>query len=303
MSKSPIFLSVFAALLLLFSLGVSAQGGYGASSVSVTQSSLSIPLRGSATLGYNVTLASGGTWGTNLEVVNQAQLAADGITVSLTTAQGDPPFSGELSILTSISTAPGNYTMTLAATGDDPSVSNVAVNFDVVAAGAPTTVRSGYGTPAGGAYYPAPSGNLALISGALVALIAAVAAYLLFVSRSAIARLVYGGVALILAGIVVWLYGDYAGGLMQYVAGGGAAIALGILVWLYGDLRARAFRQRGATVLIGIGAIMMVAGTGAWLYGDYNGGGALYVWSGVALLAAGTVVWFCGDSMIRAAKK
>jgi hypothetical protein len=289
------FFAMFAAILLLSALCVSAQNGYGTSSISVTQSSVSLPLGGSATLGYNVTLASGRTWGTNLQVTNQAQLAAQGITISMTNAQGDPPFSGALSILTSHSTAPGNYTLTLAATGDDPSIANVTVRFSVVSAGpAPTTtVSQGYGL------YPSLGSGLALELYAAAAVIALAAALFMVKMKSAFARLVVLGVVLILEGIAVWLYGDYAGGLAAYIWGGFAAIALGIIIWLAGDYKGKMFSYSRPALFVALGVIVILAGTGAWLYGDY-GGVMQYVWDGVVAMLLGAIVWLYADYMIGA---
>ena len=117
---APIFLGSLFALAVL-SGAVHAQTGYGTSSIQMSPSGGVVTQGHPMSFNYTVNLASGGTWGTNLQVSNQAQLSAAGITVALTAASGDPPFSGRATITTSGSTTPGPYNVTLVATGDDPS--------------------------------------------------------------------------------------------------------------------------------------------------------------------------------------
>lgn len=44
------------------------------------------------------------------------------------------------------------------------------------------------------------------------------------------------------------------------------------------------------------GTALILLGTVAWLYGDYNGGLTAYIWGGVALIIIGAVVWLYSDA-------
>ena len=277
MARLSNFVAVFGAFLLLMSLSVSAQYGYGTSIISVSPNPVSVAVGAAAIVNYTVNLASGSTWGTNLVVVNQTQLAAQGITLGVSNPSGDPPFSGQLMIITTSSVAPRSYGLVLRATGDDPSASDVILMVNVASPAttsvAPTTTAAATTTAVNATnatttapvttqqtsvpttvpatttvapvYYP-PSNNLALYSSALIAVIAIAAAGLMLVKKSAFARLVFAGAALILIGTVAWLYGDYAGGLMQYIWGGVAAIILGIIVLAAGRPQGRGVQVREA---------------------------------------------------------
>ena len=132
-------------LALLFSIIPTmafAANGYGTSSIALTQSTVNVALGGAATVGYTVNLASGNTWGTNFVVVNQSQLEQKGIDLSPSVNSGEPPYSGTLSIQLSQYAMAGTYTAVLAATGDDPSASNVTLTIVVSSATPATTTPS-----------------------------------------------------------------------------------------------------------------------------------------------------------------
>ena len=243
-------------LVLALMPGVSAANGYGTSSISVARDTVSLAAGNSTTIGYAVNLASGSTWGTTLSVVNGSKLESSGITVSLSNPSGDPPYGGNMTVSVSSSTAPGNYTALLQATGDDPSANRTAVRIRIYApsqaatppsGAASTTGTSSAGNPLSTNVVPPPvsystTSPVALIAAVVVILL--VAGYLVAAMRSTPARLDIIGIALILIGVVVWLYGDYNGGLMQYIWGGVAAILLGTMIWIIGDYIAGAFRRR-----------------------------------------------------------
>ena len=117
-------LSALVAALLVLSLAAQltfSQNAIGTSTVSVSNANVTVSRGSSASDTYTVSLASGSTWGTSLNVVNVGALAQMGITVSLTNSYAEPPYSGTATISVSNTTEPGNYTVQLDASGDDPS--------------------------------------------------------------------------------------------------------------------------------------------------------------------------------------
>ncbi len=172
--------------------------------------------------------------GTNLGVVNNNQLASQGIMVSLSNPSGDPPFSGTMSISTSSSTQPGSYAIVLSATGDDPSISNAtyilsvlspasstttAATTSVSGGGQSTTIQQTTSQPSttvqqqttipynyntgGGIYSGATSGsNTMLVPFVLAILIILGTLYGLRLWKSMLTRLIIFGTALILIGTV-----------------------------------------------------------------------------------------------------
>ncbi len=95
--------------------------GYGTSSITLNPPNGTVTIGTSTATSYTVSLATGGVWGTNLEVQNSAELAHSGITVTISNPSGDPPFSGDATMNVSSSALPGTYNVTFVATGDDPS--------------------------------------------------------------------------------------------------------------------------------------------------------------------------------------
>ena len=223
MTYAGIVLALLASALLL--LQAQAATGYGTSSISLANSSVSLPPGGSAAVGYTVNLPSGNTWGTTLNVVNAAQLSAQGITVVASNPSGNPPYSGRLTIPAAASAKAGSYSVVLNVTGDDPSTSNATLTIDLAAGATTTAVSQSYG----------PHGLLlyALIAEIVVVLIGAGVA--MTRKKAPTSRLILLGVALILIGTGVWLYGDYSGSLAAYIWSGVALIAIGVIVWLIGD--------------------------------------------------------------------
>ena len=253
------YILAFVSILLFSSLSY-AQYGYGTSTVTVNQSSVTLNAGASAQVSYSVNLASGNTWVTNFVINNQAQLSSQGITPSASKSSGDPTFSGVLAITVSSSTKAGSYTIALSATGDDPSTSNTNVTLNVMAPATATIKQNSTNTTAATTapttaasttlpatvyttvnYYNSTSsypsyslGKLApfLIAAIIIILVGALAETR---KKSPASRLVILGVVLILLGIVVWLYGDYSGGNFTYIWSGVALIIIGTLVWLFGD--------------------------------------------------------------------
>jgi hypothetical protein len=313
--------------VLAFSLlmvNIASAYGYGTSSISLGTYSASVVAGAGTSTSYTVNLASGSTWGTTLSVVNNNQLASQGIMVSLSNPSGDPPYSGTMTISTSNTTAPGAYNITLAATGDDPSSSST--NF-VLAVSAPTSTPTTQTTTAPsvnnattaqttsmqqtttisqptttvnysstGAYYSSGNSTAQLAPSALIILLILGAIYGLFTWKTTAARLAVIGTALILIGTVAWLYGDYAGGLSAYIWGGFAAILIGTAAWTYGDAKGGTFKQ-SIGKLVWLSIILILIGAFGWAYGElYAPGMPVYWWGGAALLVIGTFVWVYGDA-------
>ena len=139
MRKTSINLYI-ALFLILFSGIFIAQGGYGTSSVSLTANSITVYPGNSATLGFNVTLASGYYWGTEMKAINKNP----GINISFNPSIGDPNYSGSAAISVSGSMKKGVYSLVLYASGDDPSINNVTllVNVPVSGTSSPTNSSS-----------------------------------------------------------------------------------------------------------------------------------------------------------------
>ena len=115
---------------LTVSVFMSAQSAYGASGTStieVPSLVLNITAGSSISTNYTVKLTSGTTWGTNI-----AYKSSSGISASFSVATGDPTYSGVMTVKVSSSVATGSYTLSLYATGDDPS-SNTNLTVNVAA--------------------------------------------------------------------------------------------------------------------------------------------------------------------------
>jgi hypothetical protein len=106
-------------------------GGKGTSTLSFDPPSLTIHQRASASAKVMVKLASGQTWGTQLD----AAALPTGVNVTFDPATGDPPFTSIMTVKAT-SAAPGVYMIRVRATGDDPST---PVQYKV------TIQRSAYG--------------------------------------------------------------------------------------------------------------------------------------------------------------
>ncbi len=229
------------AILCAFASISFAANGYGTSTISLSHSSIAISAGSSASVNYSVELATGNTWGTNLVVVNQNQLASQGISVSLSDPSGDPPFSGSLSVHAAASASAGTYSVVLAATGDDPSSSNATLTVSV--AKSPSQQNSN----SSGTSQPIYQANTPILANPLVVwgvvlLIVILAIIGLLAWRALPTKLIVVGVALILVGTWLWIYGDY-GAMSDYAWVGAAAILIGTLVWVYADFVSGAFRR------------------------------------------------------------
>ena len=313
---------IFLALLVMLPLAqLASAGGYGTSAISFTKASVSLAPGGSTTVGYNITIATGNTWGTTINIVNQAQLSAAGITVSLSNAGGpdsDPPWSGTMTITAASGAASGSYSVILNATGDDPTTSDATLSLAVASSSsssttstpassttavssttspttAPSTSSAPYissGTGSSGsssAYGSSGASMLAWETVIAVVVILIGLAVAVMKTKSPGAKLTELGVALILLGTAIWLYGDFSGGNFTYIYAGVLGLVLGTLVWLYGD---RAMLKKP---LIALGLILLVIGILLWLYSDFVSFSFTYLWAGVGLILLGTIVWIIGD--------
>ena len=110
-----------------------ASPGLGTSKITFNQSSLSIGKNATAYLQYNLSIASGNSWGTYMNIVNRAALKSYGISLNLSENFSTfPPFSGVLTVKTSAGAEPGNYTAIFNGTGDDPTTSNAEIKIAVI---------------------------------------------------------------------------------------------------------------------------------------------------------------------------
>lgn len=91
--------------------------GTGTSVLSINPQSLTVRQGRSATAKVTVKLASGKTWGTNL----QATALPSGVTVVFDPASGEPDFGSTMTVKVAATAPPGAYTIKVQATGDDPS--------------------------------------------------------------------------------------------------------------------------------------------------------------------------------------
>lgn len=144
MARIPFVYVLAAVFTALLSSSIAYAAGYGTSSITLNPSSGSVMAGQSVSVSYSVNLASGGTWGTSLQVSNQQSLSAQGINVTLSKAYADPPYSGTAEISTGASTAAGTYTITFLATGDDPSAS--PSNYTLTVSSAATTATTSVAT-------------------------------------------------------------------------------------------------------------------------------------------------------------
>ena len=126
---------------LIFIASVSFAQGYGTSYISFQPSSSVINQRvsNSINVSYTVSIASGGTWGTNLIVQNQAFLSTYNISVNISKPYGDPEFGG-IAKISANNAKPGIYNIIFVATGDDPSVKPANFSLTVQAPAAPTSL-------------------------------------------------------------------------------------------------------------------------------------------------------------------
>ena len=240
-----ISLLVFVTALSLLLSTTYAQYGYGTSSISLNSSSVSANAGSSFSIAYNVSLASGNTWGTTLSVRNSSRLGALGISTTLSKSSGDPPFAGVLTVTLSSSAAAGSYSIALTATGDDPSSQDAVLMLNVLAASGNSATNATGGMPynvsqqasqttAAPVYTQQSGPDFSVYLIAMIAII--IGGILAATKRQAIdARLIIAGVVLILIGTVLWLYGDFSGGNFTYIWGGVALILVGTATWLYGD--------------------------------------------------------------------
>jgi hypothetical protein len=102
-------------------LGAAAQDyggqGMGTSTLAFDPGALAVEPGKTATAKVAVKLSSGKTWGTAL----QATAIPAGVTVRFDPASGDPPFASTMTVTAASTAKPGEYSIKVQATGDDPS--------------------------------------------------------------------------------------------------------------------------------------------------------------------------------------
>jgi len=94
-----------------------AGGGMGTSTLSFDPQRIAVQQGGAASAKVTVTLASGGSWGTNLGVTG----VPTGVTISFDPASGDPTFTSTMTVKAAPAAESGTYAVKVQATGDDPS--------------------------------------------------------------------------------------------------------------------------------------------------------------------------------------
>jgi hypothetical protein len=158
MSRNIIF--ALALFSILGSLAFAQYGGYGASTTAATgigtstillnQSTLSMRPGQSALVSYTVKLASGNTWGTTISVANASALSLQGIGTSLSNTYADPTYTGTLTVTASAAAKAGNYSISMQATGDDPSSAPALLTLSILAQKntSTTTIKAAPAVPA-----------------------------------------------------------------------------------------------------------------------------------------------------------
>lgn len=311
------------ASMLLLSLSYAQPGGYGTSSITLSQYSVYLVNGGITNVNYSVNLASGNTWGTRLTIINGKALLSDGVSTTLSKNYSNPTYTGVLTINVAQSAPKGTYQIILNATGDDPSSNVTTLTLIVAAPGNTTTIQNVTKVSAtttavpivqattsvppantvASEFYGLTEAQALLLLGIIASIVAA--GILMFVFKRGPARLDVWGVALIVIGTIIWLYGDFMYGNTTYIWTGVGVLLLGVLIWLVGDGMGGAFKKFGLpTALLSLGVILIVAGTAVWLYADLIlYGNMAYIWSGVGLIALGTIIWLAGNAIGGAFKR
>ena len=148
--------------------------GLGTSRITLQEYNASIAPIGNLQIGYNISMVNGSIWGTTLNIVNAAQLSAEGISINITNNGRSPPFSGFLEITMNNAKA-GKYSIQINATGDDPSISNALLDLLVTnktGSVSQTTNSSGTTNPGGPVAtgeYPGPLTRKTNSSGTTIA--------------------------------------------------------------------------------------------------------------------------------------
>ena len=299
-------------MALLSFVQLASANGYGTSSISLSQSATTIAPGGSQNINYTVNLASGNTWGTTLQVVDNSQLASKGIMVSISNPSGDPPYSGYLTISPSSSTAPGTYSIVLQATGDDPSsnqtltlnVASIVTNVNSTTSASTSTPHSstttpysttGYGSGTTPVYSTGSYSTNQLAFYAVAILSFLIAAYFTMRMKSMGVRAVIWGMFLLIVGTAAWIYGDFSGGNFTYINAGVGASVLGLIIWIVGNAIGGAFHNMKNAMLDIIGIILVIIGIAVWAYADYVSFSMTALWGGIGALLLGILIWFIGD--------
>ncbi len=180
--KIVVFMLAITTILFLFmvtNVSVNASGigsnSTGSSSITINPSHVTL-LGGSGTsIAYTVKLSSGSTWGTTINTVS----VPNGLTVTGLSYTGDPPYSGTFTVTASQTITPGNYTIQLSATGDDPSTSNAILYITIT--NKTSTIPLPTTSPPATANIYFPTGSLAVYGyiGILIILISIIIGFVL----------------------------------------------------------------------------------------------------------------------------
>lgn len=131
MMKYIAFIPLLTAFLALQPFAV----GQGTSNITLSNSSVHIMVGtydGTvAEVKYTINLESGTAGKTHVTISNLSALSMDGITVNASMLPELPPFSGLIIIAASPKVKPGNYYLSLSATGEDPTAENIILPISV----------------------------------------------------------------------------------------------------------------------------------------------------------------------------
>lgn len=148
--KGPALASAAVLLVMVMvSFGVAGAAGIGSSQILLSSSTATVNAGSSASVGYTVKLVSGTPWGTTISAADASQLSSEGISLSFSNSYADPTYSGTMTITASGSAKAGTYSVTLQATGDDPSTSTTTLSLAVKAPSTSTSTVTTTVLPAG----------------------------------------------------------------------------------------------------------------------------------------------------------
>ncbi|MCL4326447.1 MAG: hypothetical protein M1481_06485 [Candidatus Thermoplasmatota archaeon] len=163
------------AILYITITGTTSKNGVGTSNVTLNPSHVSLPKNSETSINYTVKLSSGSTWGTTINTVS----VPNGLTVTGLPYTGDPPYSGTFTVTVSKTITPGNYTIQLSATGDDPSTTNAILYITIT--NKTSTIPLPTTSPPATANIYFPTGSLAVYGyiGILIILISIIIGFVL----------------------------------------------------------------------------------------------------------------------------
>jgi len=123
-----ILIALFCVFLLSPALSLKTES-IGTSSITLSNTVVNMTKGENVSISFTITLTSGSTWGTNLQISN---VYPNYFSFSISPSTGDPTYSGTLGITSSKATPLGEYHFNVSAVGDDPSTHSVVLTVNVV---------------------------------------------------------------------------------------------------------------------------------------------------------------------------